>query len=124
VARSNLGERQAIGLLGVFAGDEPQRNRRLEAPGAGLRQILPIFLRDHEDHPRVQIRAEITRDILAERAGAALDFWTDGETWLERLWTLLLLGDYASVYLAFLNQEDPTPVDAIEGLKNRLKESA
>jgi glucose/mannose-6-phosphate isomerase len=93
-------------------------------PAPALRQVMPVFLRDHEDHPRVQIRAEITRDILADRAGAALEFWTDGETWLERLWTLVLLGDYASVYLAFLNQEDPTPVDAIEGLKNRLKESA
>lgn len=93
-------------------------------PAAILRQILPIFLRDREDHPRVQIRAEITRDILSEKAGSALEFWTDSESWLERLWTLVLLGDYASVYLSFLNQEDPTPVEAIEGLKNRLKESS
>lgn len=93
-------------------------------PGAMLRQILPIFLRDREDHPRIQIRAEITRDILSEKAGSALEFWTDSDSWLERLWTLLLLGDYASVYLSFLNQEDPTPVEAIEGLKNRLKESS
>jgi glucose/mannose-6-phosphate isomerase len=95
-----------------------------EHPGPVLRNILPIFLRDREDHPRVQIRAEITRDILADKAGGILEFWTDGESWLERLWTLILLGDYASVYLAFLNQEDPTPVEAIEGLKNRLRESS
>jgi len=93
-------------------------------PAPGLRQILPVFLRDREDHPRVQIRAEITREMLADRSGAVLEFWTDGETWLERLWTLVLLGDYASVYLASLNQEDPFQIDAIEGLKNRLKESA
>jgi glucose/mannose-6-phosphate isomerase len=95
-----------------------------EHPGLLLRNVLPVFLRDREDHPRVQIRAEITRDILAEKGGGILEFWTDGESWLERLWTLILLGDYASVYLAFLNQEDPTPVEAIEGLKNRLKESS
>ena len=71
-----------------------------------------------------RIRAEITRDILSEKAGSALEFWTDSESWLERLWTLVMLGDYASVYLSFLNQEDPTPVEAIEGLKNRLKESS
>lgn len=93
-------------------------------PTPGLRQVLPVFLRDREDHPRIQIRAEITREMLAGRSGAVLEFWTDGETWLERLWTLVLLGDYASVYLAFLNQEDPSQIDAIEGLKNRLKESA
>jgi len=93
-------------------------------PSLGLRQVVPVFLRDREDHPRIQIRAEITREVLADKAGAVLEFWTDGETWLERLWTLVLLGDYASVYLAFLNQEDPSQIDAIEGLKNRLKESA
>lgn len=93
-------------------------------PAAILRQMVPVFLRDREDHPRVQIRAEITRDIVSKKAGSALEFWTDGESWLERLWTLILLGDYASVYLSFLNQEDPTPVEAIEGLKNRLKESS
>jgi glucose/mannose-6-phosphate isomerase len=92
-------------------------------PGLVLRQFMPIFLRDLEDHPRVQIRAEITRDLLAGKAGSVLEYWTDGDTWLERLWTLILLGDYASVYLAFLNNEDPTPVEAIEELKNRLKES-
>ncbi len=93
-------------------------------PAPGLRQVLPVFLRDREDHLRIQIRAEITREMLTHRSGAVLEFWTDGETWLERLWTLVLLGDYASVYLAFLNQEDPSQIDAIEGLKNRLKESA
>jgi glucose/mannose-6-phosphate isomerase len=92
-------------------------------PGMVLRQLMPVFLRDLEDHPRVQIRAEITREVLASKAGTVLEYWTDGDSWLERLWTLILLGDYASMYLAFLNNEDPTPVEAIEVLKNRLKES-
>jgi hypothetical protein len=35
---------------------------------------------------------------------------------------LILLGDWASVYLAFLNRENPTPVNAIEDFKKRLKE--
>jgi glucose/mannose-6-phosphate isomerase len=95
-----------------------------EHPSFNLNQLLPIFLRDREDHPRVQIRFEITRNMLAEKAGDVLEFWTDGESWLERLWTLILLGDWASVYLAFLNEEDPTRITAIQSLKDRLKESA
>ena len=91
-------------------------------PAVPLRKIVAIFLRDHEDHPRVQVRAELTRDLVAARSGSAFEYWTDGQSWLERLWTLILLGDYASVYLAFLNQENPTPVEVIEALKNRLKE--
>lgn len=88
-----------------------------------LALALPIFLRDREDHPRVQMRMEFTRDLLTQKAGTVLEYWTEGETWLERLWSLILLGDYASIYLAFLNGEDPTPVEVIESLKERLKQS-
>lgn len=91
-------------------------------PKEELQRFLPIFLRDREDHPRIQIRAELTRDFLQEKAGKALEFWSDGESWLERLCALLLLGDFTSVYLALLNQEDPTPVAPIETFKNRLEQ--
>ncbi len=91
-------------------------------PAMLLPKIVPIFLRDHEDHPQVHVRAELTRDLVAAQSGSAFEYWTDGQSWLERLWTLILLGDYASVYLAFLNQENPTPVEVIEAFKTRLKE--
>ena len=93
-------------------------------PPSILQQFVPIFLRDRKDHSRVQIRAEITRGILAETAETCLEFWTEGESWLDRLWSLILLGDFASIYLAFLNGENPTPVPTIEGLKQRLKEAS
>ena len=89
-------------------------------PEGLLGQSLPIFLRDREDHPRVQLRAEITRDLVSKKARIVLEYWSDGESWLDRLWSLILLGDYASVYLAFLNQEDPTPVQVIDDLKQQL----
>ncbi|MGH9338245.1 MAG: bifunctional phosphoglucose/phosphomannose isomerase [Acidobacteriota bacterium] len=110
----------------AYSGSLPEMNHNeivgWNHPEPILESLLPIFLRDREDHPRVQIRSEITREMLGDRAGSVLEYWSDGESWLERLWTLVLLGDYASVYLAFLNQENPTPVDEIAVLKDRLKE--
>jgi glucose/mannose-6-phosphate isomerase len=47
---------------------------------------------------------------------------TEGETPLERMVGAVYLGDYASLYLAFLNEVDPTPVAEIETLKRRLAE--
>ncbi len=91
-------------------------------PAPALRQLIPIFLRDREDHPQVQIRTDIARRLVGDRSEVCLEFWTEGETWLERLWSLILLGDYASLYLAFLNRENPTPVHVIEDFKERLKE--
>ena len=93
-------------------------------PPTLLRQLVPIFLRDRDDHPKTQTRIDVTRSLLSEKVDSALEYWTDGESWIDRLWSLILLGDYASVYLAFLNQVDPTPVKIIERLKTRLKELA
>ena len=42
---------------------------------------------------------------------------------LARMLAATLLGDYASVYLAFLNGVDPTPVPEIQQLKERLARS-
>lgn len=43
-----------------------------------------------------------------------------GETALERLFFTVALGDFVSLYLALLNNIDPTPVELIEKLKNEL----
>lgn len=91
-------------------------------PAPALQQLFPIFLRDREDHPQIQARTEMTCRLVAEKAGAFLEFWSEGESWLERLWTLILLGDYASLYLACLNRENPTPMQVAEDLKIRLRQ--
>ncbi|MBI4445477.1 MAG: bifunctional phosphoglucose/phosphomannose isomerase [Acidobacteria bacterium] len=90
-------------------------------PADLLTQVVPIFLRDVEDHPRIQKRIEFTRALLQRQSGTSIECWAEGKSWFERLWSLILLGDFASVYLAFLNGEDPTPVEVIESLKNELK---
>jgi len=94
-----------------------------EHPATWLPGLVPVFLRDHQDHPRVQARTEITRDLLERKVEGVVECWSDGSTWLERMWTLILFGDFASIYLALLNREDPTPVDIIEDFKARLNQS-
>jgi glucose/mannose-6-phosphate isomerase len=39
---------------------------------------------------------------------------------LSRMLAMMLLGDFASVYLAYLNSVDPTPVKKIDALKKEL----
>ena len=43
-----------------------------------------------------------------------------GETNLERMLSLIYVGDFASIYLAVLRNMDPTPVNSIEEFKKRL----
>ena len=88
-------------------------------PADLLGRLTPVFLRDREDHVRIARQTELVRDTHSGRE--VLEFWGSGKTWLERLFGLVQLGDYASVYLALLNAEDPTPVAVIDDLKRRLK---
>jgi len=84
-----------------------------------IRQMLPLFLRDQSDHEKVNNKINDTRDYLLTRDFRVLEYWSSRETWLEKLWELLLLGDFASTYLSFLNNEDPTEIKAIKYLKEK-----
>ena len=47
-----------------------------------------------------------------------------GHTAVERVLSLVLLGDLVSLYVAVLRGIDPTPVDVLVSLKERLAASA
>ena len=91
-------------------------------PEKPLSRLAAIFLRDREEHPEISRRFQLTADLVRERAGHCEDIWSKGSSWPERLWSLVLLGDFTSVYTGIQNREDPTPVEVIEELKRRLKE--
>ncbi|MCR4392255.1 MAG: bifunctional phosphoglucose/phosphomannose isomerase [Candidatus Acetothermia bacterium] len=79
-----------------------------------------VFLRSRHDHPRVQARIEILKEVLDRRGLPYLEVQGQGEGALAQTFSLLYLGDWASVYLALLNGADPTPVRPILELKERL----
>jgi glucose/mannose-6-phosphate isomerase len=41
---------------------------------------------------------------------------------LSRILSMMILGDFVSVYLAYLNGVDPTPISNIDYVKERLRE--
>ncbi len=91
-------------------------------PQAVLDKTAVWFLQAESLHDRVQLRVRLTKEIF-EQAGLEADFvQAQGDTRLAQLWTSLHLGDYLAYYLAMLYQTDPTPVEAIEGLKRRMSE--
>jgi glucose/mannose-6-phosphate isomerase len=85
-----------------------------------LKTMEVIFLRDKGTHPRVAKREEITKSILGEYASGVTEVWSEGDSLLARMFSLVHLGDWLSYYLAMLNREDPTPVQAIDSLKAEL----
>jgi len=89
-----------------------------------LRSIGVVFLRDRGDHPQVQRRFDLTKEIIAGKSGALHEIWSEGKSLLARILSVIYLGDYVSLYLACLNSVDPTPVQVIDSFKNRLSSTA
>jgi glucose/mannose-6-phosphate isomerase len=79
-----------------------------------------VFLDDCDAHPRVKARMELTERLIADAAVASFRSETRGETTVERVTSLVLLGDLVSLYLAALRGVDPGPVRLIEQLKTEL----
>jgi glucose/mannose-6-phosphate isomerase len=91
------------------------------APDVG--RFAAVFLDDCDAHPRVKARMELTQRLIADSASASFKVETRGETNIERVISLVLLGDLVSLYLATLRGVDPGPVKLIEQLKTELAAS-
>lgn len=89
-------------------------------PEEVLRKVGVVFLRNKEDHPQIQRRFDLTRELITNKAGAVHEIWSEGTSLLARAFSIIYLGDFVSLYLAYLNKTDPTPVAVIDYLKNSL----
>ncbi|MGA2469294.1 MAG: bifunctional phosphoglucose/phosphomannose isomerase [Solirubrobacteraceae bacterium] len=92
------------------------------AGAAGFGPFSAVFLDDSDSHPRVRARIELTEQIVRPLARSTHVINTRGESALERVCSLVLLGDLVSCYLAVLAGVDPTPVDVLSELKRALAE--
>lgn len=89
-------------------------------PDAQKQKLQCIYLRDRDDHPRIKLRMDIVREIIEETSNPVLEVWSEGESLLARLFSVIFTGDLASVYAAVQNEIDPTPVKKIDHLKEIL----
>jgi glucose/mannose-6-phosphate isomerase len=85
-----------------------------------MRDMQVVFLRDRGDHPRVQVRMNITKEVVSQYTPHVAEVWSEGTGLLARMLILVNLGDWVSYYLAILHREDPWPVAVIDHLKTEL----
>lgn len=79
-----------------------------------------IMLRDPNDHPKNIKRFDTTADLLREK-GIFVDILDmEGKTVFNKIFSSILLADFASYHLALRYGTDPTPVDMVEKLKKLL----
>jgi glucose/mannose-6-phosphate isomerase len=85
-----------------------------------MKGIVVVILRDAEEHPRVRVRLDLTKKVVARYSSHIIEVKSGGESLLARMFSLIYLGDWVSYYLALLNEVDPTPVKVIDFLKAEL----
>ena len=84
---------------------------------APLNDFKSLILRDKGENKRIVRRIDITRSLIG---GEFEEIWSQGESLLARLFSLVYYGDFLSFYLAILTKVDPTPVEPIDILKREL----
>lgn len=80
-----------------------------------------IELRSTLENTQVQKRFTISERLLSGRRPSPEVVDAQGDSLLKQLMWSIALGDFVSLYLALLNNLDPTPVVLIERLKEELK---
>jgi glucose/mannose-6-phosphate isomerase len=86
------------------------------------RKVGIVTLRDRDEGPRVEARFRHTASVTEDDVAWVGEVWAQGDTALERMVSLAIVGDLVSLELARLAGVDPVPVDAIEDLKRKLSE--
>jgi glucose/mannose-6-phosphate isomerase len=84
-------------------------------------RIILLSLEDEEDHPMARKQAEISLEIASPHCGGIVKVPGVRGARMARVLAAMALGDFASVYLAYLNGIDPTPVSNIDLLKESLR---
>ncbi|OAN64124.1 bifunctional phosphoglucose/phosphomannose isomerase [Balneola sp. EhC07] len=85
-------------------------------------RLTVVMLKDRDDNPRVTKRMEIVKELVMDQALSVIEISTIGNSRLERMFSLVQLADWVSMYLALLNEIDPTPIAKIDILKSKLAE--
>ncbi len=89
---------------------------------AEVGRFSAVFLDDSDLHPRVRARIALTMEIIGDQAASLHRVESLGGTRMERLVSLVLLGDLVSTYMAVLAGRDPAAIEPIARLKTALAE--
>jgi glucose/mannose-6-phosphate isomerase len=82
-----------------------------------------IFIKDSNDHPRVQRRMDVTKRLLADKGFSTTLIELRGISSLEKIFNSLILADWVALFLAKGHGAGPEEVPLIEEFKKRILDS-
>lgn len=108
----------------TFANAFPELNHNeilgwVNAHEQGVTQWLTVVLQDGTESAKMQARRDVTAGLI-ESVSSTIRVEAFGDSLFARMLTLVLMGDFVSLFLAALNDVDPENIDAINTLKSAL----
>jgi glucose/mannose-6-phosphate isomerase len=82
--------------------------------------FLPVLLTDSTDHPRIQKRFEVFKEILKQKSITYLEIDISNSDVYQKVFEAIVLGDFVSAYLAEKSGFPQANVPLIEEFKKRL----
>ncbi len=102
-------------VVGISTPDELLRKHKFQI----IQLLSPKY-----DHPRNAIRHQATLELFREQGIITDTVRGRGESRLAQQMSLVQFGDYVSYYLAMAYAVDPTPIEPITMLKDKLAQAA
>jgi len=91
----------------------------IKAEEQGVRKYSGAVLADGCESMKMLTRLRVTEQLVGEKCKFTR-VESEGATLLEKMLSLILFGDFVSLYLAALNGVDPENIDSINVLKDEL----
>lgn len=82
--------------------------------------LAVIFFRNEDDHKRNQKRIEINKEVMSKYTPSVMEYWSKGESMIEKTFYLINVGDHASYNLSQRNGVVVEEIDVINYLKGEL----
>lgn len=99
---------------------ELNHNELVGYQGMDRKQFVVLTIEDKEDHERIQKRFALSKEII-KRNVDIISIKTVGNGLYSRVFATIHFLDLVSYYLALRKRIDPTPVEVIDELKERLQ---
>jgi len=84
-------------------------------------KFIPIILSKFKEASKYQKRINAFRDILRRSDIDFLEYYAEGSSLVEEIFSLIYLGDMVSFYLGILRGVNPTSIEFIDYLKKKIQ---
>jgi len=92
----------------------------LQYPKSNKKRLAALFIDSKLDDPRIQKRAELSKEIFRKNRIPVISHSLSGKTSLEQGLELLQFGGWLSYYIAIQNRVDPMQIKSVDWFKKNL----